>query len=342
DIAVTNSPIFSYHQAKQLAVPFVASKVSLPDSPPSASLLDLLPPNEAAWLSAPSAAILNLKAKPARIPRSPSTDQEYISLVRRMHSLGMLSFTSDPACVNKVFTILKDQDSLRLIINAQSANLQFLEPPHVNLPSPDVLAALVLDPFARLFIAKVDISNFYHNLTLPAWLHRYFALPAIRPQDIGLPGSDDSVIFPCCSTVPMGWSWSVFLAQTAHEHLLYSSGIFNPADALSRFSDSFLNRPRHSLYIDDLSIFSTDPNICRDLQTRYIAQCQSVGLPVKLSKVVLPCLRTEVIGVEIDGHKHTVGIAPEKLAALINRTQQLLHHGVASGEQIEQLIGAGR
>jgi hypothetical protein len=333
--------LFSYMH-KQQAVELVADRVALPDTAGTIDLVAMLPANVAAMISSPSPDLLrSLTHSSPQVSSRISSDPEYIKLLRRMKSAGMLSFTRAPKCVNNFFCVAKDEQSLRFIVNAKPSNLLFNSPPHTSLPNPELLASLILDQAAQLFIAKVDISNFYHNLRLPDWLHDYFALPAVDPKELGLPSmSQHDSIFPCCSTLPMGWSWSVFLAQSAHENFLTARTRLRSADMLTHANDFLLNRPRHSLYIDDLAILATDPNVCRKLQDDYIAACDSFGLPVKASKVLHPTTQAEVIGVEMDGVQHTVGVTARKLASLIERTNALLYRGCASGDEIERLIGA--
>ena len=46
--------------------------------------------------------------------------------------------------------------------------------------TPDVIAGLQVDPDKPVYVAKSDLSDFYHRLLLPAWLVPYFALPGVK------------------------------------------------------------------------------------------------------------------------------------------------------------------
>jgi hypothetical protein len=61
-------------------------------------------------------------------------------------------------------------DQIRLILDARPANCYFTRPPRVRLPSPTHLANLRIPDGQPLYIAKMDLSNFYHQLTLPDWI----------------------------------------------------------------------------------------------------------------------------------------------------------------------------
>jgi len=39
-----------------------------------------------------------------------------------------------------------------------------------------------------LYVAKVDLDNFYHRLRIPVWMQQYFALPPVPAAAFGLPG----------------------------------------------------------------------------------------------------------------------------------------------------------
>jgi hypothetical protein len=319
-----------------------SDKVALPEKAGVIQLLDMLPPSLASKFEGPSSELLQVDASPSvRVPGMLMSSQgEYLRLIRRMMAADMLSFTQSPKCVNGIFCVIKDSESLRLIINAKPANSIFAKPPPVELPTPDLIANLVLDIAAEMFVAKVDISNFYHQLALPSWMHEYFALPPVSAAELGLRDFGDGQVYPCCKTLPMGFSWSVFLAQSAHEHFLYTETSLLPFDALTRRNDSLLTRVRHTLYIDDLAFLGTDEMACGQQQDEYMRACARRKLPVKMSKVVRPSSRgVEVIGVLVDGMQHTVGVCARKLAVLVSDTLRVLHSGNSTGHAVEQLIG---
>ena len=73
---------------------------------------------------------------------------------------------------------------------------------------------------------------------------------------------------------------------------------------------------------------------------RYMHVIQRVGLKVKWSKVVWPSASgVEVLGLELDGTRKTVGLSPAKLAALMSDTERMLRDGRATGVQLQQLVG---
>lgn len=321
-------------------VPLQADKVSLPSAAGTASLLDLLPPQLAAVYGNPDQLLLS-SPRPGRLPRARMDVEpsEYVKLVRRMLISGMISFTRQPKVINGLFATPKPDGGQRLIINARPCNHHFADPPPVELPTPDIMARLVVPPGSKLYMAKVDIDNFYHRLLLPEWIWPYFALPPVSSAAVGLPGPA-TLVYPCCRTLPMGWSHSVFVAQAAHEHFLVQKVGFLSRDLLTASSDYNLNRTRLQVYIDDGIFYGLHPEDVAAVQNRYMNALIQFGLPPKVSKVVHPtCEPVECLGMEVDGVKLTIGLSVPKLCSLIALTRSFLARGECTGAQLSHLVG---
>ena len=338
----------AYHVLEKSAVPIVADRVALPSDPGGVRLLDLLPPDISRRYEKPDE-ICEQQPRGVCTGRRAAvcgTYEEYVKLVRRMRDIKMLGFLrkDEVRTVCGLFGVPKDDGMIRLIIDARPANAVFKEPPKVNLPTPDLLTRLRVRSDRLLFIAKIDVDNFYHRLAIPDWLQPYFALPAVRASDVGLAhavGSD--VVYPCCLTLPMGWTHSVFLAQAAHEHFIDSHTTkLRDAERLTR-SDAhnlcLVDELCYTCYIDDITIFSTNPAAANSAIDEYLERANAAHLKVKLSKLVRPTEVAESCGFFIDGREHTVGVAPLKLQRLCMETRVLLGRGCCSGEELQRLVG---
>jgi hypothetical protein len=333
-----------YLPSPTTARPLVASKVSLPAEAGTADLMALLPPElRSAYADAP-ALLRPPGAAPVRQtrPRVFGTQLEYLSLLRRMRASGMVGFIAQPKVVNGVFCVPKGTDELRLIIDARPANAAFVDPPRVALPTPDVLARLRVPEGLSFFTAKADLDNYYHRLRLPPALVPYFALPPVLAADIGLVSDRaDGLLYPCCLTLPMGWSHSVYLAQAAHEHLLNTSTPLQPADRIFPHSADFqLSRSRHLVYIDDVCMFGPDPVQLASWQQSYLEAAARAGVPAKTVKVVSPRSGpVEVLGLEMDGNRGTLGLSPARLELLARDTLAVLAAGSSDGVSMRALVG---
>ena len=325
-------------------VPVVADRVSLPSSAGSAVLCDLLPPALKSQYESPNTSLFRDPSTiPTPIPRPAFgvSQAEYLLLIRRMQALGMLKFVLAPKVVNGLFGVRKDADMIRLIIDARPFNAICVDPPKVELPTPDILAELQVPQDSAFFVAKADLDNYYHRLLLPDWLVPYFALPPVRAADVGLSQLyGDVQLYQCCATLPMGWSHSVYLAQAAHEHLIQSQGLFANATPLTRESDRVLDRARFLVYIDDLVLLGPDADALADMQQRYLQAAADAGIPAKSAKVVSPSSAgVECLGLVVHGREHTVGVSSLKLRNLIRETMSLLAAGQCSGLQLARLVG---
>jgi hypothetical protein len=267
------------------------------------------------------------QAAPLRAPRVAGTRCEYVRLVGRLVQQGMVGFTAAPLAVNGVFAVGKDADSDRLIIDAQPANRLFVDSPGVSLPNPSHLVQLQVPRGQRMFVGKSDLSNFYHHLGLPSWLRPYFALPPLTPQELAQCGAPSNAAYPMCLTLPMGFSHAVFLAQSVHQHVLYSARALDPRDSLLHLLSPTVTHDRavHGIVIDDLFLFSLDQQRAQQSFDAVLAAYRAAGFVVKDSKVVAPTSApVKVIGFDIDGAAATVSLPEESQQQLVRTTLAVL------------------
>jgi len=316
-----------------------ASRVSLPKQAATASLLSLLPPAIAESYSSPSSVLLSDPPRPPKVRLLPegTSQEDWTRLVVRMKQLNMLTFTVNPVVVNGVFVVPKDISSDRLIINAKPLNSLCVRPPRVDLPTPDVIAKLRKSLDSPLFVGKSDRDNFYHRLVIPEWLRPYLALAPVKASSVGLASS--GMVFPCCITLPMGWSHSVFLAHSLHEYQIDLVGCFPLCSRVSSTADPYLDRLRHVVYIDDVGALGPDDAEAELAMDIYDAHMTAVGLPGKPSKrVKMTEQPVELLGLTVSAG--AVGVAPVKLELLVARTASLLSIGSCSGLELLSLVSS--
>lgn len=327
------------------AVPLVANRVSLPEDLRRVPLINLLPPEVRLKYEKenPSLLLPPEEIKKARKCTLISSGPDYVMLVKRLILADMVEFRLDPKAFNGVFGIDKPNGSLRFLVDARPANALFVPPPDMSLVTPDVLADLQIEPGTSVYVAKSDISDFYHRLLLPLWLIPYFALPGVKAGDVGM-GSvfgADTVIYPCCKTLPMGWSHSPSLAQLAHEHLVDTHTDLKPEDRLIKGSNMRLeNRVVHGLYIDDNFLIGADKGMVARLQNNYLRALDNLDLDANQKKTVIPSSDgVECVGIEVHGQDGTLSLHPRKLQALTRCTTRLIKNGHCTGRMLQRLVG---
>jgi hypothetical protein len=334
------------------AIPIIADRVSLPSRLSSVPLISLLPPALAVVYEKPSAVLLS-----DGIPIGPNTDSivakfygktnEYIRLLQRMRDLNMIAFTTTPKAVNGLFGVPKDGTDIRLIIDATPANRFFIPCPPVSLPDPGSLARLSVSKGDQLWMAKTDLESFYHQLLMPEWLQSYFALPGFDAKELiaaGLISPDmyqtNTMVYPMCTTLPMGWSHSVFVGQSVHENVAYTHGKLNPKDNIICLSSPVIDRPLHGLIVDDIGIFSNRKYTCEVSLSQLMDAYVKVGLQVKWNKLRLPSTDPmQFLGMLVGGTDVLIRLPIDKLRRLVCLTIDLLRSARVSGTQLQRVIG---
>ena len=341
----------SHSTAATPVVPLIADRVSLPVDLRIVPLLSVLPPDLAhSYSDSQSSALLRPAyevqtlnmTSPLKPPRVAGSRREYVRLIGRMVPQGMVGFTAEPECVNGVFCVAKDDDSDRLIIDAQPANRLFVDPPPVALPDPSHLVLLHAPAGQTVQAGKSDLSNYYHHLGLPRRLQPYFALPPLTRAELIFLGLPTNAPYPVCLTVPMGWTHAVPLAQGAHQHIVYSSGALSPDDNLLALARPTLTHHGaiHGIIVDDFFIFSLSQKVAQEYFDRVIAAYRRVGFIIKESKLVAPTSRpVKVIGFNVDGAAGEIALPVQSQLSLIFATISALRCGVVTGIQLAQLIG---
>ena len=342
--------------------PLICSRVSLPTRLTNLPILQHLPLQYRLMYAAESPALVltasqyeerlrQWKLDGRSLPSAKIHGQrsEYIKLVKLMLSIGMLSLTDSPRVVNGIFTVRKDDDTDRLIIDARFANAWFTKPPKTALPTPAHVVQLRLPEMEQLLMGKADLSNYYHHLQLPEWLRPFLALPSLTAAELGLDdGPSDRLIFPCCTTLPMGWSHSVRIAQLIHESILYEPhgdipAALRPEDNILHVQHPDITRPLHALYVDDSIMFglALDPDEAKRQYNRMLAAYAIVGLPVKESKCIYPdAVRTvTALGMDVDGLDGTVSISSGRHYKMILATVHLLWKEKVTGHAVSVVVG---
>lgn len=376
DADVASASMFSY-LSKVKVVPLVADRASLPVSINKVAMLTVLPSNIATLYSTPDRCLLPVHLRQVNLqrlgynlfcnnghgqyrdlnnkPMSYGGDKvQYVKLIRRMHQVDMVKFTRRPIVVNSVFAVEKDLEFDRIIIDARVANANFIDCPMVKLPNPAHLASIRVPTGYRLVVAKSDLSDFYHNISIPAWMQPYLCLPPLSEYECGIGPSTDVLVYPCCTTLPMGFSHSVYIAQCIHEHILYSNNVLSPAHNIVNLSNAVIapGQVVHAIYIDDLGLLS----VVRDdgQAALNIASGQHVisstfdnvlhcyhdrQFPPKYKKVVYPTIDpVTLLGMLL--HGSSISPDTDKLLSLISQTVRVVNSHQCTGIVLAQIIGS--
>jgi hypothetical protein len=160
------------------AVPLVAERLSLPARGAVVRLVDVLPGKLAVLLAGGRDMVRPREEWPPQ-PRPSLIVQgyeEWAAVVRRLSAAGMIVFLDRVERINGAFAVPKPDGGLRFIFNGTAANEVFFEPPRVDLPTPSHVAELEVPGGAAVFVAKTDLSDFFHSFRVEPWLLPFFAM----------------------------------------------------------------------------------------------------------------------------------------------------------------------
>jgi hypothetical protein len=347
-VAASDASFNAYVSAESVAVPLELGRLSLPTAGAQAVDFCSVCPSLAAQYSLPqSPGLLNAQAAdrqgrsagpgaepPPRIYLRNQAD--YPALVNKLVESGTVVLTSErPVVMCGLFGVMKDDNTIRVIWDCRRSNTRFQPSPKVDLPSPEILASLQLREDERIFVGKEDVSQYYHRLLLPVWMRRYFGLPPVMV--------DGQLLYPVARTLPMGFSHSVYIAETFHRHLVFPSVLPASAELLSvsalpsfaAVDDVFV-----LLYIDDAIFLGRSREAVARVQDAYRVRLRSVGLAIHPSKSQPPTLDpVKCLGFMVDGGNGRVELPQSTESFLLVATKQLLREGRCTGRAMFRLLG---
>ena len=336
----------------------VAARVALPSRTRGVDMLSLLSPESAALWSSPTNLMFSAweqRQKGIR-PVKPYVgidSVEYPRYITRKLQADMVYFVrhSPGMIYNGVFGIVKDPtaDSIRNIIDARPFNCARggVATP-VRLPTPADLARLQFAPGEAVVAGKMDLSNFYHHIRTPQWMHRLCALPPLTPQQLTSMNLDPTgPCVPVCSTlcmgildaVPIAQEISVRIARAACPSLRFLHEL--PTDAPVVMSMG----PVLAIYLDDFAPLAAAQHSdqAQAAKAALKARMEAAGFIIHTTKDVAispaPC---DIIGCRIANSASegvTMGPSPSRALRLAARTLEFLRQTEASHKQLESLLG---
>ena len=178
----------------------------------------------------------------------------YKRFIWRLVSLGMVRLSLDAECECGVFCVWKKNGMQRVLVDGRSINQRCRRPPSVRLCFGDGLARLELPPEMHLHVAQADVDNCFHRMRMPTEMQRWFSLHRISGANLGGVRigdqyfDDNTPILPLMETLPMGFTWSLFFAQSAHEAIVEQHSGLKAVDRITDFA------PGRRLKVGGLSI----------------------------------------------------------------------------------------
>lgn len=339
-----------------------ASRLSVPREPPEFQPDDLLPPHHRAVFQ-----------DPVRFARDPSTAVEQPPRVQlhasRRQAFELLHFLDQrhrlslapeskvrPSHLCGVFSLVKDQEKDRMILDARPPNL--LEEAMVDwtktLGAVTALVQIELKPNCNLYMSGTDLCDYYYCYRVSKLRARRNALafPLTPQQAASFQCFDQTMrnhtkLYPCLSTLAMGDNQAVELGQCAHVKLGITAGAFTPSELLTVHGRAPRGAIACGVVIDDVLI---SEQLSSDLAERYTEGenrldrlCEEYlqrGPKPHPRKTFRKAEKTECWGALIDGRTGLVRAAPKRLIPLMWISARVALLGVATVGLLQILTGS--
>ncbi|CAK0883464.1 unnamed protein product, partial [Prorocentrum cordatum] len=300
--------------------------------------------------------------------------KSYRTFLRDLAGRGLLGVTTRPAESVGLFFVAKSNGAQRMIIDARRSNGHFRTPPGVQLLSSEGIGRIeielplgvlpssvegqrLLGAFA-IYVATTDVKDCFYRMRVREDHGRYFCLSAVPKhaldgiQVAGVPADapPDALARPYLAVLPMGFTWSLYLAQAANEDRVRRSPSLCRAMPAGRQqpliqdqAEAFVLRAASRgvggayVCVDNLGAVSDDA----DLSDRVVSEWSDLFEPVGLAlhKSESHGGAGEALGTELDGARLRSGITSSRFWKLERGLTGLLARGRCSGQALEKVIG---
>ena len=315
-------------------VRLTAENISLPQvDGGQVGVLELLPLEWASRLSSGEGVVLHGPAPPTPTYHG-VLPGDYPGVVEACVRAGVAEYTtSEPVVINGLFGVAKPDGTARVIVEARAANAHFLEAPDPCLPRPEALGKLGVPPGCRLHGGLLDLDQYYHRLVLPEWYRNYFGLPPVV-------GADGVKRWVRWRTVPMGWSWAVFISQLSHTHVLGSRcSAFRGAQPLAVPVPRLLGRREvaSAAYIDDLGVLGVSRRRVNRVLRGY-RRAEAILVKDRKYQPARTGMGTRIWGIQLDEFGGFRPV-PSKLDELIDFSRAVIDLTFCKPKLLQRLVG---
>ena len=271
----------------------------------------------------------------------------YVEFVRDLDQRGLVNWVTDPLAECTIFFVDKKDGRLRMIIDCRRANVHFDDPPGVSLCSAEGLSRIELgeewNEGFEVWGGIADVKDCFYRMKIPHELSRYFCLPPITRREAGL-GDDDSLVWPGIAVLPMGFSWSLFLAQLINEDVVVTTPLMGGTQKLvDRGEPCVLTgegegwRRSFYVYVDNLGILGLSEKAVRSSLSRCVTNFEQRGL--EMHDIEVSNKSVDALGVELRLEERRTRLADKRYWRLAIGLDYLLKLRSVSGDMVECILG---
>ena len=258
----------------------------------------------------------------------------------------MVGITLAPPVEVGIFCVAKKSGQLRLIIDARCSNQHFKSPPSVALATSESFSKFECPGGGLVFISTVDVAGCFHIMRMPPWLTRYFCLPSLTAAELGLTTEMDRVkvegsqlVRPCCLCLSMGFSWSLYFAQSITESVSGSVPAMSGGAIIcdARPGQTLTEEVQHYVYVDNIGALGYSQTAVDTAMSTVIHTLNACGL--KTHEHVPACVKQEVLGVQLDGERLEARVTRKRIHRLRIVIDWALKRGRLRGQELGKLLG---
>lgn len=314
-------------------------------------------------------------------PTVHSSKEQYLLFLSRAEESGILSWIQEssesqtyrqlaPHLELTLFAVSKTEKTDRLISWPRTQNMLMPEPPYTPLPDPSLYSS-IHQTAGKLQAFSLDVANQFHNIVLPQWLARLFPMKPVCISQLdnttaqrvrsrlNLEPGSNCIVRPCQATLPMGFKWSVYIAQNftascisqAYDLLLMSNPTLPKLPSAQHFLSKeapFVLSARSALIlhiIDDVSVVTSAWSERQVIRLNVLLRriLKSVGLPIQETKSTpIGMIQSSFItflGCEWNLKSGLIRVKPGKTEDLIYRIEQLVGQQSTNFANLTKIIG---
>ena len=236
----------------------------------------------------------------------------------------------------------KKDGSLRIIFDTRILNLKFKDPPKTRLPTAAAFASVEASPGKDTYIGSGDIRNAFYAMEVPDELSDLFSLLFVRAGDVnasqidGVEVSASTVLVPCLSVLPMGWSWSLSLCQQVVHH-----GMTTQVNSKNMISDKEIGRVISddnptigAAYVDNFCVIGSCKHEVDRVLEAVTKHFTKFGFLVHEQQSASPC--GEFVGLEFN--RGSFSIKAKRIWRLKFALEHVLRMPSLSGRALEIII----
>ena len=203
-----------------------------------------------------------------------------------------------------------------------------------------------------LYFGLADVKDCFHRMRQPPWLSEYFCWDAVPARWMeGLVGTvlegrvvkPNDYVHPMPASLCMGFSWSLFFAQSASEHLmnqvpsLLRSTLVSDRGPPVVFGPESAEKVRHYVYVDNLGIISPHQAIVES-GLRELGPCFD-GRGLVLHPGEIQHQDIKALGCSMRGDLMATRVSPNRFIRLRQAIGAVLRRKKVSGRLLEVVLG---